>query len=232
MDIGVPYRDLGNVDAAEAAAYVDALSDAVWEENTFRQALLAGNAHRITRAIPLKHNFVPYQMPWRVRSMTHLLIDWCKQEGFDPEPLMPTVEAANDMGEVNVFPAWERHRHIIEPLVDQAIDYIRTPTGQVHRIAIVEMAPGTRIEPHIDGQPMAARAHRVHIPLVSPPGVEYKIAGKRFMMRVGKAYDFNNRVQHQVRNKSKRRRINILIDYLPDPGPAPVHAMPPKHNIL
>lgn len=229
MDIGVPYRVLGPVDAKAAAAYVDALPDEAWTRNRFRQELLAAGPHRMcTRAIPLKHNFVPYGRPWLRRSMRELFLEWCKQEGVDPAELMPEVETVNDQGEVNVFPQWREFQALIEPVVEQAIAPVRTPTGVVTRIALVEMAPGGRIDPHVDGQEMAARAHRIHVPLVSPPGVEYKIGGRKLKMQVGKAYDFNNRLQHSVRNRSKRRRINILIDYLPDPGVPVAHPMPPR----
>ena len=228
MDIGVPYKVLGPVEAKQAAAYVDALPDEDWERNRFRQDLLASKVHNAaTRAIPLIHNFVPYQMPWKRRSMKELFLEWCKQEQVDPAPLMPEVIHENDQGEVSAFPQWKEFEPVIGPVVEQAISSIKTARGVLTRVAIVEMAPGGKIDPHIDGQPMAARAHRLHVPLVSPAGVEYKIDGKKLKMQVGKAYDFNNRKTHSVRNKAKRRRINILIDYLPDPGPAIHHAMPP-----
>ncbi len=228
MDIGVPYKVLGPVNVKELAAYVDGLPDEDWERNRFRQDLLASRVHsEFTRAIPLIHNFVPYQMPWKRRSMKELFLEWCKQEGVDPDPLMPEVIAENDQGEVSAFPQWKQFEPLIAPILEKAISYIKTPKGVLTRVAIVEMAPGGNVGAHIDGQPMAARAHRLHVPLLSPVGVEYKIDGKKLKMQVGKVYDFNNRKNHAVKNKAKRRRINILIDYLPDPGPAIQHALPP-----
>lgn len=228
MDIGVPYKLLGPVDVKAASAFVESLPDPCWSRNRFRQDLLASRVHSTsTRAIPLIHNFVPYQLPWRRRTMRELFLEWCKQESLDPEPLMPEVIHRNDQGEVNAFPQWEMLKPIIGPVVDQAISYIQTARGVLTRVALVEMVPGGRIDSHVDGQPMASRAHRLHVPLISPPGVEYKIDGKKLKMQVGKVYDFNNRKNHSVRNKAKRRRVNILIDYLPDPGPAIHHALPP-----
>jgi hypothetical protein len=219
MDIGEPYRVLGHVDAGPAAEWVAALPESAWALNRFRQEVLSAGPHRqATRAILLKYNWVPYMYPWRRRTMREVVLDWCRQEGLEEGPVTPEIESENQYGAVNVFPQWAEFRAVIEPLVEQAIDPIRTESGVVNRIALVELLPGGKIDPHIDGQEMAALAHRVHIPLVSPPGVEYKIGGKKLKMQVGKAYDFNNRLQHSVRNKSKRGRVNILVDYLPQPG--------------
>lgn len=219
MDIGVPYRDLGPVDVAPMLARLAETPEAAWEANRFRQEVLAAGPHRqTTRAILLKYNWEPYKRPWGARTMREVVLDWARQEGLDPGPVTPDIESENRYGAVNVFPQWADFRDVIEPLVEQAIRPIATEHGVVNRIAIVEMAPGGRIDPHVDGQEMAALAHRVHIPLINPPGVEYKIDGKKLRMRVGRAYDFNNRKRHSVRNASKRPRVNILIDYLPQPG--------------
>lgn len=219
MDIGVPYKVLTTVDAAAAAAFVAALPEDAWTLNRFRQEVMAASPHRqSTRAILLKHNWVPYQYPWRARTMREVVLDWCRQEGEDPEPVAPEIESENRHGAINVFPQWHEFRHVLEPLVEQAIAPVKTEAGVVNRIALVDLRPGGKIDPHVDGQDMAKRAHRIHIPLITPPGVEYKIDGKKFLMQTGKVYDFNNRKRHSVRNKSKRSRINILVDYLPDPG--------------
>lgn len=219
MDIGAPFRILSAVDAQAAVERVSALPEEAWSVNRFRQEVLTASPHRqATRAILLKYNWVPFQAPWRARTMREIVLDWARQEGLDPAPLAPEIESENQFGAVNVFPQWADFRDVLEPLVEQAINPIRTETGVVNRIALVELLPGGKIDPHVDGQEMAALAHRIHIPLIHPPGVEYKIGGKKLKMQVGRAYDFNNRLQHSVRNKSKRGRINILVDYLPNPG--------------
>jgi hypothetical protein len=45
----------------------------------------------------------------------------------------------------------------------------------------------------------------------------------------GTAYDFNNRWQHAVRNGGDVPRINLMLEYLPDPTwvfPAPLMLQP------
>ena len=155
MDIGVPYRVLGPVEAAPARELVSALPPEAWEVNRLRQELLSGRSHRSgTRAILLKYNWVPYQQPWHVRSLRQLVLEWCRQENVDPESLLPEVEAENDKGEVNVFPQWHAYKAVVGPLVDQAVSYLDAPNGVITRIALVELFAGGRIAPHIDVRTM------------------------------------------------------------------------------
>jgi hypothetical protein len=229
MDIGVPYRKLGPVDVGPALDLLASLTDEDWETNRIRQDLLTASPHRnTTRSIILKYNWLPYQRPWGMRTMRELVEAWCRQENVPSDNLIPELEHETDQGHVNVFPQWKTMGPVIAPLVDQATAYLNAPRGIATRIAIVEMVPNGKIAPHVDGQAHAAAAHRLHIPLISPPGVEYKIDGKKFRMEVGQAYDFNNRKQHGVRNKSPRPRVNILVDFLPNPGPPMPTALPPR----
>lgn len=205
------------------------LVDADWETNRLRQEVLSASPHRnTTRSIILKYNWLPYQKPWGMRTMRELVEAWARQENLSTDGLIPEIEQETDQGHVNVFPQWERFGPIIGPLVDQATSYLNAPNGIATRIAIVEMVPNGKIAPHIDGQAHAAAAHRLHIPLIVPPGTEYKVDGKKFKMPPGFAYDFNNRKQHSVRNKSPRPRVNILVDFLPNPGPPMQTALPPR----
>lgn len=217
MDIGVPFRDLGPVPSAPVVDFVRVLPDEAWTRNSFRQDVLADKAHNTTRAIILKHEWHRWTNPWRVRDMEDLVLRWAAERGIDPTPYMPRVETETDMGPVYVFPEWQDYAAVLEPLVERAVSYVKTPVGVVTRIALVWLEPTSKVMPHIDGQPMAARAHRLHVPLLSPPGVEYKIGGKKLSMRVGRVYDFNNRVQHSTRHTGKLPRVNLFIDYYPNP---------------
>ena len=82
---------------------------------------------------------------------------------------------------------------------------------------------------------MAAKAHRIHVSLSNTPSVTYKIGGRKFTMRMGRAYDFNNRLRHSVRNTGRQARVNLFIDYYANPGlvirnpfdvSAPLHEKP------
>lgn len=229
MDIGVPYRKLGPVDVAPAVDLFNALPEEAWRVNRLRQEVLAASPHRnTTRTILLKYNWLPYQPPWRMRTMRELVLAWCRQEGVESDDLLPEIERETDHGHVNVFPQWAEFEPVIGPIVNRAVGYLDKPKGVVTRVAIVEMTPRGKIAPHMDGQDHAAVAHRIHIPLISPAGVEYKVDGKKFKMQPGYAYDFNNRKQHSVRNNSARPRVTILVDFLPNPGVPVAQPLPPR----
>ena len=119
---------------------------------------------------------------------------WAKDRGLDPERYLPIAREDTDIWPVFTMPEWLRYRDVLEPLVEQVIAPLKTPYGVITRLALVRLPAGGHIPPHIDGQAMAIKAHRIHVPLTSSPAVEYKIGGRKFTMRAGRAYDFNNRV--------------------------------------
>ena len=219
MDIGVPYRDWP-VDVTAARAAVEALPADAWQRNTFRQDVLADGAHNASQAILFKHEWHPSASTSGLQHFEDLVYAWANEKGVDPEPYMPILREDTDVWPIYTLPDWREYEPALGPLVEEAIAPVKTNTGIVTRLALVKLPAGHKVAPHIDGQIMAEKAHRIHVPLSPSPTVEYKIGGKKFTMKMGRAYDFNNRWQHSVRNKGKRDRINLFIDYYPNPGVA------------
>lgn len=219
MDIGVPYRDLGPVDTEPLLSHVRSLSDEDWQRNPLRQELFADGIHSVSQAIVFKHEWHPSANSVQYAYVEDLIHAWGLKRGIDPAPFMPLERQDTDLGPVYTYPDWFALRPVIEPVVERVVDKLRTASGIVTRIALVRLAPGGRIAPHRDGQPMAARAHRLHVPLLVPPNVFYKVGGRKFEMRAGHVYDFNNRWPHSVRHEGRRPRVNLFVDYYPDPAP-------------
>jgi hypothetical protein len=224
MDIGVPFRMLGEVDVAALAAHVEALPEAAWTANAFRQEVLADGVHSVTKAILFRHEWDRWRNPWRMVEISELIEKWAKSTGRDPRPFMPIATEETDIGPVYTFPEWNSFASVVQPVVDRILAVLAYSHPVVTRLALVRLEPGGHILPHIDGQPMAYKAHRIHVPLSNSEGVEYKVDGKKFKMRKGRFYDFNNRKRHSVRNVSRRPRINLFVDVYPSPG---VHVPPP-----
>ncbi|WBV45244.1 aspartyl/asparaginyl beta-hydroxylase domain-containing protein [Pseudoroseomonas cervicalis] len=218
MDFGAPLRDLGPVDVSALLEAVAGLTEAEWTGNTFRQEALAAGVHSATDNILMKTEWHPSASGTGLQHFEDLVFVWAKQKGLDPAPYMPIAREDTDLWPVYTMPDWLRFRAVLEPVVRQAIAPLRKPHGVVTRLALVRLRGGATIAPHVDGQPMAARAHRIHVSLSSTPSVEYKIDGRKFTMLKGHAYDFNNRLRHSVRNKGRADRINLFVDYYPDPG--------------
>lgn len=218
MDIQVPYRRLGPVDIRAAAEMVRAMPPEAWRRNTFRQDALADPAHNTTESILFKHEWDPRYNASGLRWLEEVVVAWADEKGVDPAPFMPIAREDTDLGPVYTFPDWRDFEPVLGPLVEQAIRPLKTAQGVITRLALVMLKPGYRIAPHIDGQPMAEKAHRIHVTILSPPGVEYKVGGRKFTMPAGSAFDFNNRWRHSVRHNGKMPRVNLFVDYYPNPG--------------
>lgn len=218
MDIGVPLRDLGPVDVAGIAAMVEQLTEADWTANTFRQDALASSVHAVTDNILMKTEWHPSATSTGIQYFEDLVHVWAKERGLDPKKFLPIAREDTDVWPVYTMPDWTRYQSLMEPIVKQVIGYLNQPGGVVTRLALVRLRAGAKIDSHIDNHAMAAKAHRIHVSLSNTPSVTYKIGGKKFVMKYGRAYDFNNRIRHSVRNIGRRHRVNIFIDYYANPG--------------
>ncbi|MBO1076601.1 aspartyl/asparaginyl beta-hydroxylase domain-containing protein [Roseomonas marmotae] len=218
MDIGVPLKDLGPIDVKGLLKLVEGLTEEDWTGNTFRQDAVAAGAHSATDNILMKTEWHPSASTSGLQHFEDLVCVWARAKGHDPQPFLPIAREDTDVWPVYTMPDWLRFQEVLAPVVEQAIAPLKTPRGVVTRLALVRLKAGGHIAPHIDGHAMAARAHRIHVSLSSTPSVEYKIDGRKFTMAMGHAYDFNNRVRHSVRNNGKRERVNLFVDYYPNPG--------------
>ena len=220
MDIGVPLRDLGPIDVEPLRRFLESAGDGIWTRNTFRQDALADGAHSVTQAIVLKHEWDRSYNSANLKYLEDLVFSWAVHKNLDPDDYAPICYQETDIGPVYTFPDWRLFETVVAPIVAETVGRIGAGTGVVTRLALVRLMPGGRIAPHVDGQRMARAAHRVHVSVTSPAGVDYKIGGRKFRMKAGRAYDFNNCLRHSVRHTGKRPRVNLFIDFYPNPGPA------------
>lgn len=230
MDIGVPLRDLGRIEIGPLVERVRGLDEADWTRSTLRQDALAFGAHSATQSILMKHEWNLEAANTGVAHLEDIIWSWAKGRGLDPHPFLPIAREETDVAPIFTLPDYRRFADVVEPVVEQCIKRLGRPGGIVTRLALVRLPGGARIKPHFDGHRMAAKAHRLHVSLGAAPSVVYKIGGRKFTMEPGHAYDFNNCVQHSVRNEGRVARINLFVDYYASPGPVirdPLRDLPP-----
>ncbi|WP_454563417.1 aspartyl/asparaginyl beta-hydroxylase domain-containing protein [Pseudomonas sp. AIG] len=82
---------------------------------------------------------------------------------------------------------------------------------------LLRLGPGGRIHPHrdydLDG-PQADR--RLHIPLLSPPNVDFWLDGQRMPMQAGECWFLDLARQHRVDNRDTSARVHLVLDCRPD----------------
>jgi hypothetical protein len=80
------------------------------------------------------------------------------------------------------------------------------------------LAPGAHIPPH---EGVANTRLVCHLPLIVPPGCWFRVGGERRDWKVGKAWIFDDTIEHEAMNPSDALRVILIIDtWHPDLSPA------------
>lgn len=88
--------------------------------------------------------------------------------------------------------------------------------GKVVRCEIVKMHSKSNIKSHVDGGTMLQLARRIHIPLITNPGVVFEVFGVKKHFDIGSWYEINNMLPHSVVNDGEFDRVHIIIDLMPN----------------
>lgn len=110
---------------------------------------------------------------------------------------------------------WEMLGAEAEPVMGQVLRKHYVAGGKILRAMVTRLAPGRRIARHKDSHPSFSVAHRIHIPLVTNPGVEFIVGPESVPPRAHYAFELNNLMMHQVTNNGDSTRIHFIFDYAP-----------------
>lgn len=123
--------------------------------------------------------------------------------------------------DATIQPSFARFQPLLEPVMDIVRDFYAcnpppgaTGPGYFQRIILVRLAAGGSIGSHRDNGASLSRAHRIHFPIVTAPGVDFAIAGVIRHLAAGEIWEINNRKPHAVRNQSGQARIHAILDYI------------------
>ena len=216
MDIGVPYRFLGQANTAELAMRVGALGIEDWEARPVRRAVLAGAPHNAARSIVLKHEWTPAASRRGFKTIREALEFWCERKSRDPADMIPLTRQENNATTVYTYRDWEDWKELVQPVIDATVSKLPGADNPVLIRALLIRLDGKGVVPyHIDEQELSKVTHRIHVCLSHSPGCIYKIDGHHFTMVPGGIYDFNNRVKHGVENRDDTARLNLMLEVLP-----------------
>lgn len=83
---------------------------------------------------------------------------------------------------------------------------------------LLKLTPGSRIHEHRDYDLEGPEADvRLHIPLLSPPDVDFMLDGLRIPMSAGECWFLDLSRPHSVDNRDSRERVHLVIDCRPGP---------------
>jgi len=88
----------------------------------------------------------------------------------------------------------------------------RVEGERLGRCLITRLAPGCKIDPHVDGGSHAAYYERYHIVLQSRPGSVFRCGDETVHMAVGDVWWFDNSIEHEIVNNSDDDRIHLIVD--------------------
>ena len=144
--------------------------------------------------------------------------------------------------EVNALPAsaWMPHPQLIPgneavPLVSAGggmnddLEGAMAPTEQLGRCAYIKalmgelngvwgrsrlmgLAAGSEVPPHVDVHYYWRTHLRIHIPVITNPGVLFTCDGETVHMAPGECWVFDSFAPHDVQNKGSERRIHLVLD--------------------
>ena len=116
--------------------------------------------------------------------------------------------------ETRVLPPFAHFEAVLAPIFRAASARLGIELGIVSAM-FAKLPAGTEIPQHVDVAELFGAAHRLHVPLVTHPDVQFVVDGERLPLKRGSLYEINNRRRHGVVNTSPIDRIHLVFDALP-----------------
>jgi len=96
------------------------------------------------------------------------------------------------------------------PKIREALEFFECP---ILGAAFNVMGPGAWIGPHRDMSGTLEWGRiRLHVPVVTNPGVDFRVGGERVVMKEGELWALNASHRHSVRNDGDEARIHFIVE--------------------
>jgi hypothetical protein len=89
------------------------------------------------------------------------------------------------------------------------------PGARLARSTLAELPAGAAIAPHRDNGIAITAVHRIHVPVITHPDVQFYIDRIPHYLEAGTIYEFDNTRLHAVENRSPERRVHLMLDLMP-----------------
>jgi len=83
------------------------------------------------------------------------------------------------------------------------------------RSRLMGLDPDAEVPPHVDAHYYWRTHLRIHIPIITNPGVTFTCGGATVHMEPGECWIFDSFRWHDVQNKGSERRIHLVLDTIP-----------------
>ena len=97
-----------------------------------------------------------------------------------------------------------------------ACEYVREIMGEIGavwgRSRLMGLAAGSEVPRHVDINYYWRTHLRIHIPVITNPGVEFTCGDETVHMAAGECWVFDSFRFHRVENKGSERRVHLVID--------------------
>lgn len=84
--------------------------------------------------------------------------------------------------------------------------------GTWGRSRLMGLAPGARVPRHVDIHYYWRTHLRIHIPIITNPGVTFTCGGETVHMAPGEAWIFDSFQLHEVHNAGTQKRVHLVLD--------------------
>jgi len=176
------------------------------------------NFHKIGNGIdtlPLLHSLMRQKNLWNQNKLRtthegspHTAVEdiWLR---FNDLALVSTREEVLDQHESICYPAWDSLPQAHE-IIFNLMRYVQGI--RLGRVIITRLAPGKKIDSHVDSGDHAEYFQRYHVTLQNSPGSIFRAGDEEVFMQPGEVWWFDNQQEHEVVNNSFQDRITMIVD--------------------
>ena len=131
-------------------------------------------------------------------------------EGYINKVIDKTFQS--DTWTLHDFPLMFKYRDRIDPIIEELRHHYQF---EDYAVVLAMLLARKTVGRHADGGTFLESCHRLHIPLVTNPGVLYEVDGVWWHMERGKIYEIDNTRKHTCQNGGAVNRIHMILNLYP-----------------